>query len=154
LHGFPDLGKPAGAWELYRVVDRRKKPMPPRVFEPGVPLTPADQLVAWLAAQGDRIVRLPLVLTRWPHGSGYTFQNARIGTAGDAPTVSASDSALGIGLNDRLRRNVELPLPKTAAILVEGRYRDGVFHVIEAGQGPLQPAELRAITHAEREVEA
>jgi hypothetical protein len=154
LHGFPDLGKPAGAWVLSRVVDRRKKPMPPRVFERGVPLTPADQLVAWLVAQGDHVVRVPLVLTLWPGGVGYAFQNARIGTAPDAPTVSASDGALGIGLNDRLRRHVELPLPETAAILVEARYRDGELYVIAAGQGPLGPGELAAITHAEREVEA
>ena len=154
MHGFPDLGKPADAWVLSRFVDRRKKPMPPRIFERGVPLTPADQLVAWLAGQGDRVVRVPLVVSRWPGGTGYSFQNARIGTAADAPTVSASDSALGIGLGDRLRRHVEPPLPETAAILVEARYRDGELAVIAAGQAPLDPAELAAITHAEREVEA
>jgi hypothetical protein len=124
--------------------------MPPRVFARGTPLSPPDQLVAWLVAQGDRVVRLPLVCSRWPGGVGYSFQNARIGGAADAAIVHASDSALGVGLNDRLRRAGELP--ETAAILVEGRYRDGTFQVLAAGQGPLDAGELAAITHAEVEV--
>ena len=153
MHGFLDLGKPAGTPVLSRVVDRRKQPMPPRIFERGAPLTPADQLVAWLGAQGDRVVRVPVVFSRWPGGVGYSFQDARIGAAPDAPTVSVSDSALGIGLNDRLRRHVELPLPETAAILVEARWRNGELHIIAAGPEPLHPTELAAITHAERELE-
>ena|SRR5688572_7265966 len=127
--------------------------MPARRFEKRVALSPPDQLVAWLAAQGDRVVRLPLIFARWPGGVGYSFQDARIGGGADAAIVHANDAALGIGLNDRLRRHVELPLPETAAILVEGRYRDGAFQVLAAGQGPLDAGELAAITHAEVEVE-
>lgn len=115
-------------------------------FGPSVPLTPSTELVAWLDAQGDKLVRLPFTLVLNKLGG---VETATIGVNGeaDALTVKLSDLQMGISLKDRLRKVCKPG--GTCAVWLVGTWGD-VFNVRKM-DGAV--ADVKAATHAEAVVE-
>lgn len=119
-----------------------------RRFVFGAALVPAADLRAWLEAQRDgRRLRLPVVLVRGP--IGFLLSAARLGAGPDALTIRCSDSALGVGLDDRARHAAgDAP---SCALWLEGFWRaGGVFAVVKAGA----PIAADALADAAAEIEA
>lgn len=77
-------------------------PSAPR-FERGPAVAPSAELVAWLDAHADRVLRVPVTITLGPGGS---IQGAVIGVNGEPGpvVVELSDLQMGISLKDRLRK--------------------------------------------------
>jgi hypothetical protein len=86
------------------------------------PITPSRELVAWLDAQGDQLVRLPFTLVLSKMGG---VETATIGVNGepDAVTVKLSDLAMGISLKDRLRKVCKPG--ETCAVWLVGKWAAG-----------------------------
>lgn len=120
-----------------------------RRFVVGAAALPAAALLAWLERQGGRRLRLPVVLARGP--VGFRLGEARVGGEADALTIRCSDSALGIGLDERARYAAgEAP---TCALWLEGFWRGGegrVFAVVKV----CEPIAAEALAVAAAEVEA
>jgi hypothetical protein len=70
-------------------------PAPARRFVLGAELLPASTLRPWLLARGDVVLRLPVVVDRGVAG----LRGGRVGEL----DVTLDDTALGVGLLDRLR---------------------------------------------------
>lgn len=87
------------------------QPSPSRAFVPGAKLEPAEALAAWLGAQGDRVLRVPLVVERGVTG----VRGGRIGSL----AVDVDDAALGIALFDRVRKACATD---PCIVWVEGRF--------------------------------
>jgi hypothetical protein len=118
-------------------------------FARGVALVPAADLVRWLAEQKRDIgkpvkLRLPVTLI-FKDTNQLGIANATIGSAADAPSVKLDDSALGVGIMDRIHG--KCPGATTCAVWLEGNWRGivdgkGQFFVtkvgpmIEAGAAP------------------
>ncbi|MDP6947130.1 MAG: hypothetical protein QF464_23470 [Myxococcota bacterium] len=97
----------------------------------GAALTPPDALAAWLESNAKRgdghaLMRLPVVIRFRPDKLGAA--GAHIGTApGDAPEgaveLELSDTALSVGLWDRIRQSCDLD--QGACVLwLEGYWRE------------------------------
>ncbi|MGV3624593.1 MAG: hypothetical protein ACO1OB_27485 [Archangium sp.] len=95
-------------------------PYAEKAKEKGPPVEPVDALKAWLEASGDRVVRVPLTVTKTPPSD----VDARIGSM----PVEVDDSALGISLAERVR--MACAEEKTCTVWVEGRWRGGALKVI------------------------
>lgn len=124
-------------------------PAAPATFVRGAPLTPAAELLRWLEVQGERLVRIPVLLARG--AVGWSTAEARIGSADDALTIFLDDTRLGIGLADRARH--ACGTAATCALWLAGRWageRNGcsTFEVFEVGP-MISAAALPAVTHAE-----
>ncbi len=86
------------------------QPTPTTTFVPGPELRPADQLKAWLDAQGQRdpqpLLKLPVtIVTKGP--APLSMREAWIGTHSEVDTQTLililDDTALGIPLQDQLQ---------------------------------------------------
>jgi len=121
-------------------MSENKVPRPEIAMSPGVALTPRTELLAWLDAQADKLVRVPLELVAGDAG----LHVARIGEL----EVRTLDLALGIGLADRARTLFgDGPM---GAVWVDGYWHShhGELHHFDVVHvGPvLTPAELATAT--------
>jgi hypothetical protein len=117
-----------------------KVPRPEIAMSPGVPLAPRAELLAWLDAQAEKLVRVPLVLVRGDVG----LRGARIGEL----EVQTQDMALGMGLADRARSL--LGDAAEGAVWADGYWHSlhgdhFQFDVVHVG-AVLTPAELATAT--------
>jgi hypothetical protein len=115
-----------------------------RAFVDGVPLGNAPALQAWLEQLGDAVVKLPILLDY----DGIGYANPRV--AGSSLALSLDDSALGVGLADRVRvagNSAGQTWLPTVGIWLEGTWRNSTLRIDRAGTaGP--PSDLAGATHA------
>ena len=109
------------------------RPLTPYQEKPkarGPRLEPLAELKRWLEAQPG-VLRVPLTLER---GAPRGWTRAWLGPL----EVKVSDSALGVSLADRLQ--VACPGEGECRVWVEGRWRDGKFHVLHFSRA-IRPGE-------------
>ncbi|MCX5743475.1 MAG: hypothetical protein NT062_13360 [Proteobacteria bacterium] len=103
-------------------MNQNKTPQGANTFTRGAPVSPAAALQSWLDTQkhdGEpKLLRLPIVLAKGAMGFGTA--NAKIGTGADVLTVFLDDSALGVGIADKVRACNQHP---TCAMIVEGYWQ-------------------------------
>ena len=108
-----------------RAMPSLKTPQPARSFVPGPALADGAALLGWLRAHPDARVRIPVVILFSPDGlraPRLTF----LGTdpappAEDAILLELDDSALGIGLDTRLRSLCDAE-SDACAVWIEGTW--------------------------------
>lgn len=131
-----DVGSADGAGTMTAATERG--------YVAGAALSDAAALQAWLDAAGDRLVKLPVIVDY----DGIGYRDPRIAVL-NLP-ITLDDSALGVGLADRVRvagnggAQAWLPI---VGLWLEGTWRAGTLHVDRAGAaGP--PADVGNATHA------
>lgn len=126
--GEPEV--PQGAGE--------KRPIEPGVFEPGPPIAPAMDLLAWLDGN-EAVVQLPVRIENGVVGiasSVVAFPGAEPDLA---LAIVTDDSALGISLHDRVRQHcADAP---TCHLWLEGRWHGTHWFQVLRVVGPVLPTD-------------
>jgi hypothetical protein len=100
----------------------RMVPYVEKTKQRGPSLLPASALKQWLDGVGDAVVRVPITVKAG--GVPGEPWDLAIGEL----SVKLNDSALGVSFEERVRQVSQGQRP--VRVWVEGRWRDGVVHVL------------------------
>ena len=130
------------------MTDQTKRVDAGGTFDNRQPIADGDKLIAWFEAQGEKVVRVPVLLSQGQ--VGYGNANAKLG----ALTVRLDDSRLGMGIAMKARACAGKP---RCAMWLDGIWRgkddagDYTFEVSRIAS-VIADDEIDAATYAQVEV--